>query len=306
MLIPQTKVAVLLAAYNGKVWLEEQLATIQAQRGVAVHIYISVDASSDGTEIWCSDYARRHGNVSLVPPAEQCGGAARNFFHLICNVNFEEFDLVALADQDDRWQLDKLSRAAMCIAETSAQAYSSSVTAFWPDGRRKFLSKSQRQVKWDHYFEAAGPGCTYVMTKTFARYLQGQVRDKWVELQRVSLHDWYIYALARSQGYAWHIDNQSGLDYRQHDNNQFGANVGYVALKSRYLKIRSGWWLGQVQLIESLVNANAACRPTWRALNRSALIRLGLCAYQCRRRMRDKIYFAALCFALAIIGTRME
>lgn len=40
-------VAVLLAAYNGEDWLEEQLASILEQAEVDLTVYISLDDSSD-------------------------------------------------------------------------------------------------------------------------------------------------------------------------------------------------------------------------------------------------------------------
>ena len=44
------KVAVLLAAYNGMQWIEEQLTSILGQSAVDVTVYISIDPSTDGTE----------------------------------------------------------------------------------------------------------------------------------------------------------------------------------------------------------------------------------------------------------------
>jgi rhamnosyltransferase len=308
MLLTNKKILVLLAAYNGTAWIEEQLTSIQAQIGVTVHILISVDASTDGTEAWCYDYARNHLNVTLLPPSEPCGGAARNFFHLLRDADFNGFDLIALSDQDDRWYRDKLARAAAYLAENSAKAYSSNVVAFWPNGKIRLINKSQPQVRWDGYFEAAGPGCTYVLDKSFAAHLQNIIKQHWIELQKVTLHDWFIYAVARGHGYGWHVDAKPSMDYRQHEKNQVGANVGLRALLLRYQTIRNGWWFGQVKLIERLVNQNCpnATRPQWRALNRIDLLALGLHASQCRRRVRDQWLFRVSCLISAVIGAKVK
>jgi len=304
----EPSIAVLLAAYNGVQWLEEQLNSIQAQVGVAVTIFISVDPSTDGTEAWCDRYAKGHSNVALLPPDRPCSGAARNFFHLIRNTDLRPFDLVALADQDDRWHREKLRRAARCLDEYAVDAYSSNVTAFWPDGSTRILNKAQPQVRWDHHFEAAGPGCTYVLKKNFATFLQRKVQKQWPQLQEVTLHDWYIYALARTNEYSWYIDPIPGMDYRQHSNNQVGANVGWAALVSRYRTIKSGWWLGQVKLIEDLTNQDrgAGQRPAWRQLRRTDLLALSLRATQCRRRRRDQLFFGILCMATAVVGAKIK
>ncbi len=303
MQAPRPKIAVLLAAYNGMLWIDEQLESIQTQIGVYPHVFISVDASTDGTDVWCEAYAEKYPNVTVLPPKEACGGAARNFFHLIRNVDFTSFDFVALADQDDRWHADKLERAASLLSGTTASAYSSNVTAFWPDGRRQLLDKAQNQVRWDHYFEAAGPGCTYVLKRHFAEHLQLKVREDWISLQDITLHDWYIYALARSHGYEWHIDKTPGLDYRQHHHNQVGANVGVSALVSRYRTIRNGWWFGQVKLIQRLVDndRDVSARPSWRSLRGIDFLRLGLQAKHCRRRRKDQFLFGILCVFTAVV-----
>lgn len=303
MPLPEPNIAVLLAAYNGMQWIREQLDSIQAQQNVAVHIFISVDASTDGTGSWCEHYASQCTNVTLLPASEPCGGAAKNFFRLIRDVELERFELIALADQDDIWHEDKLHRAACYLAASNAHAYSSNVTAFWPDGTTRLLNKAQQQVRWDHYFEAAGPGCTYVLVNEFACFLQQRVRTDLQELQQVTLHDWYIYAIARTHGYTWYIDPVPGMSYRQHTNNQVGANIGVSALLARYHSIRSGWWFGQVQLIEKLAYARSpsVTRPEWRALQRSHLLRLCLEARHCRRRRRDQWLFGLLCFVTAVI-----
>lgn len=299
------KIAVLLAAYNGMQWIDAQLTTIQAQVGVDVHVIISVDPSSDGTDAWCETYAAAHANVSLLPPGERCGGAARNFFHLIRNTDLDGFDFVAFSDQDDLWHEDKLERAAKYLTSNYLDAYSSNVTAFWPDGRTHLLDKAQPQVKWDHYFEAAGPGCTYVLTKVFAAFLQREVKAHWTALEEVALHDWYIYALARNNGFRWYIDAASSMEYRQHTSNQFGANKGVSALLSRCKRIRNGWWFNQVKLIERLINHHKPPneRPVWRSLTRPDLLTLCFRGAICRRRFRDKAFFITLCVVCIIFRT---
>lgn len=143
------KVAVLLAAYNGEQWIEEQLASILRQSAVELTVYISIDPSSDGTEALCCAICAEHPSVIVLPAAGVFGGASRNFFRLIRDVDFDCFDFVAFADQDDVWHSNKLQRALQAIETHRADAYSSNVTAFWPDGRTHLLDKAQPQVEWD-------------------------------------------------------------------------------------------------------------------------------------------------------------
>ncbi|AZZ77563.1 glycosyl transferase [Pseudomonas sp. RU47] len=306
MPVKHPKVVVLLAAFNGMQWIEEQLGSILSQVGVDVTIYISIDPSTDDTEAFCVAYAAQHSNVIVLPFAGNFGGASRNFFRLIRDVGFDGFDFVAFCDQDDFWYPDKLQRATNALSVHEVDAYSSNVRAFWPDGKTCVLDKAQPQVTWDFHFEAAGPGCTYVLSKNLAVAMKSRMLLNWRQLQNVSLHDWYCYAFARTHGYKWYIDPVPSMDYRQHGRNQVGANTGLSQLISRYKSIHDGWWFNQVRLIALLVGQeNDPFIRAWLPLGRRQLIRLSFSACKCRRRKRDKVFFFGICWATALIGNNV-
>lgn len=292
------EVAVLLAAYNGMSWIEEQLASILAQTGVHVSIFISVDPSTDGTEDWCADYAASHPNVTLLAPAGPFEGAARNFFRLIRDVDFSPYDFVSFADQDDIWYPDKLERAIAKLRSDDVDGYSSNVVAFWPNGRRMLVDKAQPQVQWDYLFEAAGPGCTYVLKPALAAGFKKLIVDEWERVQEVALHDWFCYAYARSHEFKWFIDPVPGMDYRQHADNQVGVNSGWSSAFRRMRHMSEGWWIRQVNLLCTLLNAIPPAvieqydSENWAGMggNLNQLL-------QCRRRFRDKL---ALCAFLVV------
>lgn len=303
MPVTTPRVAVLLAAYNGMQWIEEQLASILAQSAVQITIYISVDASDDGTEVWCADCAARHTNVFLLPAGIRFGGASRNFFRLIRDVDLQEYDYVSFADQDDVWHEDKLERAISLMRERGVDAYSSNVTAFWENGRTQLLNKAQPQTRWDFLFEAAGPGCTYVLSAPLVRAMKHSMLMQWSELQKVSLHDWYCYAFARSHCFRWYIDPHPSMEYRQHERNQVGANTGLNTMIARYKTIHDGWWFTQVALIARLTGqAGDPFVGSWLPLRRWQLIRLSFSAWRCRRRIRDRVFFFLICWATALAG----
>jgi rhamnosyltransferase len=285
------EVAVLLAAYNGMAWIEVQLASILAQTDVHVSIFVSVDPSTDGTDDWCAEYAATHPNVTLLPSAGPFKGAARNFFRLIRDVDFSDFDFVSFSDQDDIWYPDKLERAVSKLRSDDIDGYSSNVVAFWPNGRRMLVDKAQPQVQWDHLFEAAGPGCTYVLKPALAAGFKKLIVDEWERVQDVALHDWFCYAYARSHGFKWLIDPVPGMDYRQHASNQVGVNAGVSSAVARLRRIFNGWWYQQIELTGALVSKDSERRsgncsnsaPIWR--------RVFLEPLSCRRRRRDQVIF---------------
>lgn len=293
--------AVCLAAFNGALWLPEQIDSILSQTGVVVKVFVSVDQSTDDTQEFFKIIAQSQDRIVMLPHGERFGGAARNFFRLIKDVDFQKFDYVAFADQDDIWLPNKLLRAHEEILRTEADGYSSNVIAFWPDGRKALIEKSQQQVQWDFLFEAAGPGCTYVIRKELACAVQNIVRNRWDEIQDVGLHDWFTYAFARANGYRWVIDDVPGMLYRQHENNQVGANSGWRAFVHRADKILSGWGLAQSALIARLVGlGDDPFFLRWSERSRWGLFYLALNARQCRRRVRDKFIFGLSCLVLSV------
>lgn len=299
--IQPPRVLVLLAAFNGTAFLPAQMASILNQQAVAVQVLLSIDRSTDGTEAWAAQLAQQDARVSVLPTGAVFGSAAPNFFRLLREADLAGFEYVALADQDDLWHPDKLAHACQQLRQTGAAGYSSNVTAFWPDGRERLIDKAQPQQSWDFLFEGPGPGCTFVLKQPLALALQAWVRTHAGQLQPVGFHDWLIYAWARAQGYSWTIDAHPFMRYRQHADNQIGANAGLRSLLLRARRIANGWGLGQASLIASLtgLDAHPFVAP-WHQGQRLGLLRLALHARQCRRRRRDQVLFVLSCLWMVL------
>lgn len=298
------KVLVLVAAYNGLEWLPEQVESILNQEGVELFVCFSVDLSNDGTEQWVDSLVRTKTNVNALRHGSSFGGAARNFYRLLREVDIADFDYISLADQDDVWYPDKLKRACIALEETKADGYSSNVIAFWSDGERRLIDKAQPQKSWDYLFQGAGPGCTYVMTRRLATLIKKLISRE-SEVDEVLLHDWLFYAVARSHGYKWFIDPVPSMLYRQHGSNQFGANSGIKAIRNRMNLILSGLWPKQSLKIASVVGKEQDHFVKKRlALTRMSFIKLAFSANACRRRRIEQMFFFIVYIVLAIIGIR--
>jgi rhamnosyltransferase len=302
--ISTPKILVLLAVYNGMQYLDEQITSILNQVFVNVTIMVSVDVSSDGSEQWLTQLALQDSRVQLLPHGEKFGGAARNFFRLICDTNINNYDYISFADQDDYWYPDKLSKAVIILTKYY-DAYSSNVLSFWPNGRERLIDKAQPQRRWDFIFEAAGPGCTYVMTKKLMLAIKGCIQNNWDKVQAIHLHDWFCYAYARTHHYHWFIDPKPSMRYRQHTHNQIGANYGINAYYRRFKLIKSGWWFNQASLIAEVVGIDDwHFKKQNSGLTKRQLLRLACQATHCRRRYQDRIFFLLMCLLMATIGYR--
>ncbi|NOU40004.1 MAG: glycosyltransferase [Methylotenera sp.] len=292
MLKIKPQIAVLLATFNGEDYLKEQLNSLQNQLGIEVFILASDDCSLDLTPQLLNEALAVDSRITLLP-SQKLGSAAANFFRLLRDADLTDVDYVALSDQDDIWLPYKLSHAIQVIATNNLDAYSSNVMAFWPNDKQKLINKAQPQRQWDYMFESAGPGCTFVLTQKLALDLQHFLITHQQKCQHIVLHDWFIYAFARSRGFNWLIDDESHMLYRQHAGNVVGANVGVKAKLARWQKMREGWLMKQALLIADILGYNDAW-PIQKLKRYDFIDRLALIANvnKLRRRWRDRIALA--------------
>ncbi|WP_169197001.1 glycosyltransferase [Devosia sp. MC1541] len=262
-------VAVLLATHNGSEWVEEQVDSILGSAGVRVHIFVSDDASTDRTlEILNDKYS---GHITVLPQ-RHFGSAGKNFLRLLEDAGWDEFDYVSFCDQDDIWKPEKLAKAVAVLSGGKYAAYSSDVMAFFPDGRTKYIRKSKPQRKFDHLFESAGPGNTFVFPQSSAVYIRQFIKSlPHGALNNIRMHDWFIYCLMRSTGQAWFIDEYASLLYRQHASNVLGASIGLGALYRRFPVFSDGWYMTQLMAMQKNLRLEHPAldflrRPSWGAL----------------------------------------
>ncbi|MGE4444829.1 MAG: glycosyltransferase [Candidatus Altimarinota bacterium] len=290
------KIAVLLASYNGVKYIKEQVDSILNQKEVDVTIFISDDLSTDKTIEYLQEIYKGLENIVYLPSGSKFGGAGKNFFRLIRDVDFSSFYFISFVDQDDIWYEDKLIRAIKTIEDKQLDAYSSNILAFWEDGKEMIINKSSSQARYDYLFEAAGPGCTYVLKKDLAISLQNFICENWEEVNKVELHDWFIYAFARENNYKWHIDEKPSMRYRQHTSNQVGANDGLKAKLKRLKKVFSSWYREEIIKIIKVLRLENKYKFSKYILNKSYINNLLLLKYsfEFRRNKKEKIFLLIL------------
>jgi rhamnosyltransferase len=302
------KFAILLAAYNGSNFIKDQIDSILEQSNVELQLFISVDKSDDGTEEIVKYYQERDSRVHLLPLGMRFGGAGPNFYRLIMDVNLNEFNFVAFSDQDDLWNADKLYKSYLSMKKNNADAYSSGFTAFWPNGKKKFFNKTGVKKKWDYFFESAGPGCTYVISKNLAINLQKFISNinKSI-LNEIEFHDWLIYAYSRFNNYSWIIDSASTMLYRQHLTNQLGVNYGIKALRHRISSVVNGYAVSQTLFIAHAIGAMDLPLIKGGLLRgRFGFVFLSAHFWECRRTFTHRIFFFISCVVFAILNPNID
>jgi rhamnosyltransferase len=161
----------------------------------------------------------------------------------------DEFDFVALSDQDDIWRHDRLARACRKLSETQSAGYSSATIALWPDGRTALLRQADSITAGDFLFEGAGQGCTFVLRADLYEEVRQFVTVHQSLTAALHYHDWMIYALARAWGHSWTFDPSPTITYRQHHGNDTGARASMTGIQKRISLMRRGWYRTQLRAI---------------------------------------------------------
>jgi glycosyltransferase involved in cell wall biosynthesis len=78
MTVSRPRVSIGIPVFNGEPFLRETLDSLLAQTYSDFELVISDNASTDGTETICRDYARRDGRIRYYRSEENCG-AAKNY-----------------------------------------------------------------------------------------------------------------------------------------------------------------------------------------------------------------------------------
>lgn len=303
-------VAILMAVYDGSLTLPEQLASFVAQDHTDWQLIASDDGSSDDSRAVLARFAEGggpHKVHSLDGPGQ---GAAQNFLFLIRQAAAlcPPDSWLAFSDQDDVWLPNRLSRglAALSAGPTEQPALYCSrtwITDKQLGGRRLSPPRPQPPGLRNALVQNIAAGNTILLNPAGARLVMAAA----AEVVDVVLHDWWIYLLITAAGGRVVHDDEPTLLYRQHTENQIGANDHLRARLKRVGMILTGTWrdwnnINAAALLASkarlapegqdLVLRFQAMRESWLLLRLWRLARLGL--YRQTRASTLALWFAAL------------
>lgn len=238
-------VGIMLATYNGEPYVGAQIDSILAQQGVRPTIYVRDDGSSDRTLTILHRYAKNFPRQVILLPSTSppFGAACGTFLSMVSDLYTAPHDYFAFSDQDDIWMPGKIERAVKKMACSGAAGYSSNLTAFSAKNScKKLIFKAHKQRTFDHLFQSASAGCTYVLSASAMELIAFCIRRRRLDEFSGMSHDWLTYAICRSHGLSWCIDDYSAICYRQHEHNQYGAMLGITGTIRRLRLIRKGWY----------------------------------------------------------------
>ncbi len=223
-------VTILLATFNGAAHVAEQLQSYCHQTHGDWSLLVSDDGSTDDTCAIVRDFARRNPERRVTLLRGPGKGSAANFLSLLRAAG--KAPLVAFSDQDDVWFADKLARAVAALKACDGSGIYG--------GRTTIADKHLRPLHNSLLFRRApsfgnalvqniAGGNTMVINRAALDFLQPASHHA----DKIISHDWWCYQMVTGSGGAMIYDAEPCLFYRQHGENQIGANDSLAAAASR-------------------------------------------------------------------------
>lgn len=200
-------ISVALCTYNGAKHLEEQLRSIIGQTYKNIEIIAVDDLSSDDTIAILEKY-KKDANLHIIKNSKNLG-YVKNFEKAIslCNGDF-----IALSDQDDIWEANKLERLLEEIKDHILIYSDSHIVNERGESLNKKISSIRNFVEGHHPESFLFHNCVAGHTSMFRKELKQYIfpfPDK-------IFHDWWITFIASSIGTITYTPDCL-VRYRQHE-----------------------------------------------------------------------------------------
>lgn len=207
-------VSIAMATYNGDKYLKEQLDSLLQQTWPPIEIVITDDGSKDNTVAIIRKYQQQYPSIFLYRN-EQNKGVTKTFENSIkhCSGAY-----IALCDQDDIWELDKIATLVNAIGKEDA-VYSNSLLV---DQDGQSLGKDFKQVmNLQSYYSGAPfllanciPGHTLLIKAEFMKKILPMPPELYFD-------NWISFCAASNNGVKY-VD-RCLVKYRQHETNTVGV-----------------------------------------------------------------------------------
>lgn len=233
-------IEILLATYNGERFLPEQIESITSQSFKDYNILASDDNSSDCTFEILRSYESVLGEKIKVVQSNT-HSAKENFYNLL---DMADAEYIALCDQDDFWESDKLEKSLKAIQRLERRYGKETPILVHSDLEivdENLNSQNKKMSELTGINEAikyAKKESKYLYTisteKSFSRYLvENNITGNTVIINKALLdiykrpkvsfmHDWWLGLIALTFGKVGFL-NECLVKYRQHESNELGA-----------------------------------------------------------------------------------
>jgi glycosyltransferase involved in cell wall biosynthesis len=252
-------ISVVLCTYNGETFIEAQLQSILNQTLMPQEIIVSDDGSTDST-------LERVEGIAHASPKEIRWdirtraapiGAAENFGSALPRATG---DFIALSDQDDVWAADKLEVMSQQLSESRSLLLIHSdarlIDAAGVPGAS--LMSTLRITREERNNLARGFAIKALLRRNLVTgatvVLRKELLQDALPLPKSWVHDEWLGLIAALRG-GLAFNARALTDYRQHGNNQIGANKTDVAMaQSRLRETRQSFFDKKAMRNEAIQN----------------------------------------------------
>jgi len=244
-------VSVAMATYNGENFIAAQLDSIIQQTHKNIEIVITDDASSDKTVQIIKNFQGKYPLIQLFINNVN-SGITKTFEHSFKNC---KGDFIAIADQDDIWELNKIETLLNEIGNEDA-IYSNSLLI---DKKGQSLHKEFKSLMHlQSYYDGAPflmgncvPGHTILMKADFAKMI--------IPLPCEMMFDRWISFCAASNNGIKYVDKPL-VQYRQHESNAVGVGKSKNKSKKKTKAQQFYIKLGELKAFEKAPILNPATK----------------------------------------------
>lgn len=226
---------ILMATYNGELFIAEQIESIQHQTYTNWRLLISDDCSTDKTLEIVRRYAKQDARLEIVSEGVKHGGAKGNFISLMA---ITEAPYCMFCDQDDVWRPNKIEVELKTLLENenifgcNCPLMVHSDLELIDGAGISLNSRMSETLSIDPntasplqlFLSGVATGCTIGVNRACIKKAL-----KCSDIEDVIMHDWWIALVAETLGNRVFIQSPL-VFYRQHSGNAIGAST--FSLKS--------------------------------------------------------------------------
>ena len=209
---------VLLATYNGEKYLEAQLYSLLWQTHKDWRLIVHDDGSTDNTVAIIKNFQKIDNRIILIEDGIKCGGAAKNFLHLLSMPSSSDYFI--FCDQDDIWFESKLSDLRNCFVDDIPKAVFCNGYSYSIDKgiiSDKITSVFPKRLEDQLFLNAGIQGCSLMFNKA--------LKDKMGNLpNNQAMHDHFVTLFAVTFGELSYLPKNLML-YRQFHEGKATANI---------------------------------------------------------------------------------
>ena len=200
-------VSIALCTYNGDAYLKQQLDSIINQSYPEIELIVVDDCSTDNTLNILKEYSARYSFIKLFINPQNLG-YIRNFEKAmsLCNGDF-----IALSDQDDIWDLNKIEKQVKAIGNNLLIYHDSEFVDQNGESLSLYMSDIMNLYRGDQpevflFFNCIS-GHSVLMKK--------ELRNELLPFPEAYFHDWWMGYVGTNLGSIDFIE-ESLVKYRQH------------------------------------------------------------------------------------------